>query len=319
MYENEPETVSLANKGSQPRLSLCVGVSKEQTAKSIKEKLSSDRYNLTLLNCDGDLLNFVEEHKEQIDCLILPNQRSVQPLLSQLYEARVLLPLLLLDLCDPKANDSSHPARSIEEESPQPPTYLYHSAEIRLAYSDLARIKSAIDRAIAQFLKLAPSCTFPRKSHPSEFPVEESNDNFLLLQQHRLADKLKERLGYLGVYYKRNPEAFFRNLSKSEKQELLEKLALEYRQIVLNYFAQDRQINQKIDSFVNQAFFADLSVSQILEIHMNLMDEFAQHLKLEGRSEDILLDYRLTLIDIIAHLCEMYRRSIPREELSFEL
>jgi circadian clock protein KaiA len=25
------------------------------------------------------------------------------------------------------------------------------------------------------------------------------------------------------------------------------------------------------------------------------------------------LDYRLTLIDTIAHLCEMYRRSIPRE------
>jgi circadian clock protein KaiA len=46
---------------------------------------------------------------------------------------------------------------------------------------------------------------------------------------------------------------------------------------------------------------------------MELMDEFSNQLKLEGRSEDVLLDYRLTLIDIIAHLCEMYRRSIPRE------
>ncbi len=52
---------------------------------------------------------------------------------------------------------------------------------------------------------------------------------------------------------------------------------------------------------------------------MKLMDEFAQQLKLEGRSEEILLDYRLTLIDIVAHLCEMYRRSIPREDLPFEL
>jgi circadian clock protein KaiA len=33
---------------------------------------------------------------------------------------------------------------------------------------------------------------------------------------------------------------------------------------------------------------------------------------LEGRSEDILLDYRLTLIDVIAHLCELYRRSVPQ-------
>ena len=43
------------------------------------------------------------------------------------------------------------------------------------------------------------------------------------------------------------------------------------------------------------------------------MDEFAIQLRLEGRSEEMLLDYRLTLIDTIAHLCEMYRRSIPRE------
>ena len=52
---------------------------------------------------------------------------------------------------------------------------------------------------------------------------------------------------------------------------------------------------------------------------MELIDEFAQQLKLEGRNEEILLDYRLTLIDTIAHLCEMYRRSIPREDLPFDL
>jgi len=44
---------------------------------------------------------------------------------------------------------------------------------------------------------------------------------------------------------------------------------------------------------------------------MDLMDQFSQQLKLEGRSDEICLDYRLTLIDIIAHLCEMYRRSVP--------
>ena len=49
------------------------------------------------------------------------------------------------------------------------------------------------------------------------------------------------------------------------------------------------------------------------------MDEFAHQLKIEGRSEDILLDYRLALIDIIAHLCEMYRRSIPSEDISLDV
>ena len=46
---------------------------------------------------------------------------------------------------------------------------------------------------------------------------------------------------------------------------------------------------------------------------MDLMDILAKQLKLEGRSDEVLLDYRLTLIDVIAHLCEMYRRSIPRD------
>ena len=140
-----------------------------------------------------------------------------------------------------------------------------------------------------------------------------------MLQQRRLAEKLKERLGYLGVYYKRNTKDFYRHLQWSEKQKLLEQLNSEYRQIILNYFSEDAEINAAIDRFVNRAFFADLSVSQVLEIHMELMDEFAQRLKLEGRSEEILLDYRLTLIDIIAHLSEMYRRSIPREDIPLDL
>jgi circadian clock protein KaiA len=45
---------------------------------------------------------------------------------------------------------------------------------------------------------------------------------------------------------------------------------------------------------------------------MELMDEFVKQLRLEGRNDEILLDYRITLIDMIAHLCELYRRSIPR-------
>lgn len=48
---------------------------------------------------------------------------------------------------------------------------------------------------------------------------------------------------------------------------------------------------------------------QIIEIHMELIDEFSKQLKLEGRSDEVLLDYRLTLIDILAHLCETYRSS----------
>lgn len=132
----------------------------------------------------------------------------------------------------------------------------------------------------------------------------------------RLAEKLKERLGYLGIYYKRSSKNFLRYMSLPQRQELLQQLKVDYREIILSYFSPESGLNQKIDNFVNVAFFADVPIAQIVEIHMGLMDEFSKQLKLEGRSDEVLQDYRLTLIDAIAHLCEMYRRSIPRESAS---
>jgi circadian clock protein KaiA len=118
------------------------------------------------------------------------------------------------------------------------------------------------------------------------------------------------------VYYKRNPNDFFRNLSATDQEKFLQELSEEYRLILLEYFNQATEVNSRIDQFVTEAFLADLSVSQIMEIHMELMEQFSQQLKLEGRSDEILLDYRLTLIDVVAHLCEMYRRSIPRKSFN---
>ena len=132
-------------------------------------------------------------------------------------------------------------------------------------------------------------------------------------QQQRLSEKLKERLGYLGIYYKRDSSQFIRNLEQDQRKKALNELKEQYRQIALGYFLKGNAVNVEIDNFVTQAFFADISVSWILEQHMDLMDSFAKQLKLEGRNEEVLLDYRLMLIDTIAHLCEMYRRSIPRD------
>jgi len=136
--------------------------------------------------------------------------------------------------------------------------------------------------------------------------------------KHQLADqlqsKLQERLGYLGIFYKRSPDFFLRNLPPTEKAEQMRQLSNLYRQIILAYFQnQDSNVNQKIDEFTSLAFLGDVSMSQILEIHMKLMDDFSKQLKIENRSDDILVDYRITLIDVIAHLCEMYRRSIAKE------
>jgi circadian clock protein KaiA len=264
--------------------------------------LSSDRYDLHFIHNSEQFLSFVEQNKERIDCLIILKKPSGIASINEIYHKGILLPLII-----------------IEENPELESSLLFHSGEISLGLANIETINVAIDQAMTQFLHLGPSC--PISEHLEQLNTDKTDNpqTFLLLQQRRLAEKLKERLGYLGVYYKRNAQYFYRNLSKPDKKELIAQLDLEYRQIILNYFVDDGETNQTIDQFVNRAFFADISVSQILEMHMELMDEFSQQLKLEGRSEEILIDYRLALIDIIAHLCEMYRRSIPREDLPFDV
>jgi circadian clock protein KaiA len=294
----------------QTPLYLCLFIP-NAIAQQVMVHLQGDRYRLTQFGDLKEFTDFLSNHTEHIDCLIVANQSPVRPFFNQLYEQGRLLPIIILE----SENPSPLPADSAEVT-----TILYHYAEIHLPESQWFHLPAVIDKAITQYLHLGPTCSLPRNHPlPEDSQTLESEQNFLLLQQRRLADKLKERLGYLGVYYKRNPNYFYRNLSAPDKQEFLQQIGAEYREIILNYFAKDFDINQSIDQFVNKAFFADISVSQILEIHMELMDEFAQHLKLEGRSEEILLDYRLALIDILAHLGEMYRRSIPREDIPFDV
>jgi len=288
-------------------------------AQSLARNLSGDRYNLTEVSSLKELLEFVEEHKEQADCLVLLNDEKIQWAFNKLNEQGILLPVIIIEQEQINKNGeikSNQQNKANDDEQ----TYLYHSAEVKIRVRQIGQITNFIDQAIAQFLHLGPSCALAEKPATTSNHTDlESKQNFLLLQQRRLAEKLKERLGYLGIYYKRNHQLFYRHLSAQEKEEFVKQLKSEYSQIIINYFAKENEVNSDIDQFVNRAFFADLSVSQILEMHMELMDEFAQQLKLEGRSEEILLDYRLALIDIIAHLCEMYRRSIPREDLPFEL
>lgn len=290
--------------------------------------LVSDRYSISKFHTEEEFFSFIEQKKQQIDCLVLHGTSNLYQLLNQLNEQEALLPTLVLK---PELEKLEPEARHNDELTSKQPSAghhaiaisasanleqkdleaLYHTAIIQISTAQLSQIDRYIDQALDQFLKLSPACALP----DSISATPPDTETPLVLQQQRLAEKLKERLGYLGVYYKRNPQNFLRHMEKSERQEFLQKLRQNYRQIVLSYFSNTSSVglNQKIDDFVNVAFFADISVAQIVEVHMELMDEFAKQLKLEGRSEEILLDYRLTLIDTIAHLCEMYRRSIPRE------
>ncbi|MBE9040046.1 circadian clock protein KaiA [Oscillatoriales cyanobacterium LEGE 11467] len=265
---------------------------------SVDLVFDNDRYTVTHFQASNEFLEFIEKHYLEIDCLILQNEPILSSIAHRLCLEGRFLPAVILQPTDRGANNSN--------------PLLYHKAAIYFSVAQLDRLIPTIDKAIAQFLSLSPTERFIQRT--SDF-LESTKDpsQSLMDRQRRLSEKLKERLGYLGVYYKRNPQFYLRNQNPSEREQSIAQLKSSYREIILNYFSDTSDLNQKIDEFVNLSFFADISVTYVVEIHMELIDEFSKQLKLEGRNEEILLDYRLTLIDIIAHLCEMYRRSIPRE------
>lgn len=301
--------VNTSFKTLRSSLSICILCISDLLAQALSPHLgevfsaeyATAHHPYTQFRSAKDLLQHVRQ-AGHVDCLILEADPELQGLFDQLQQQAIFFPTVIIE---PPSLNSDSMVESFDRSK-----YSYHSAVIQLPWSQINQIKLAIDQAISKFLQLQPD------KHLAANPAtatETSLTHKLMAQQLRLAEKLKERLDYLGVYYKRNPENFLRRMTPPQREELLRQLRLEYREIVLAYFSEEPYLNEKIDNFVNVVFFADVPISQIVEIHMDLMDEFSKQLKLEGRSDEMLLDYRLTLIDTLAHLCEMYRRSIPRE------
>ena len=179
----------------------------------------------------------------------------------------------------------------------------YHPNEVHLPPDQLEQLRYSIDAAISCFLRV--DLERSAESAPTAGQPVVGDDRW------KLVNRLKGRLGYLGIFYKRDPAWFLRNLSEPRREELLRSLERTYRDLLLSYFKDPAAANQALESFVNTAFFCDLPVTKTVEIHINLIDRFAKQLKMEGHKSDFLQDYRLALIDVMAHLCEMYRRSVP--------
>lgn len=114
------------------------------------------------------------------------------------------------------------------------------------------------------------------------------------------------KLVHLGTYVNKSYQQFYSSLSVSEQQELLEILELDYGQILFDYFASEAKIARQIDRFVNQVFALNLPVYKVVEIHCSLINDLKRQLVLEGIQTAYLSSFRLTLIEVLAHLGETY-------------
>jgi circadian clock protein KaiA len=243
--------------------------------------LRGGRYELEAIDPSRDPVAVLEERRDGFDAVLLQQGVMAAASLQALAEQGLLLPAVVIGAGTGRVE--------------------YHDAEVHLPADQLEQLSYSIDAAVSRFLRSGRLAAGQRPAGPGESAGE----------GWKLDNRLKGRLGYLGVYYKRDPSRFLRNLPDSDREDLLRSLTRTYRDLLVSYFRDPAAANQALESFVNTAFFSDLPITKTVEIHMNLIESFWKQLKLEGHKNDFLQDYRLALLDVMAHLCEMYRRSVP--------
>jgi circadian clock protein KaiA len=265
----------------EPVLQIASLIQTPRLAEVCGEWLRGGRYLLESIAPARDPVAVLDGRREDFDAVLLEQGALAPEVYAGLQERGLLLPAVVIGEVTGRTE--------------------YHDAEVHLPQDQLEQLSYSFDAALSRFLRrgLQGGGTPGRAGEPA------------VGDRWKLANRLQGRIGYLGVYYKRDPSRFLRNLSATEREELLRSLTRTYRDLLLSYFRDPAAANQALESFVNTAFFIDLPITRIVEIHVNLIDGFSTQLKLEGHKIEFLQDYRLSLIDVMAHLCEMYRRSIP--------
>ena len=268
---------------ARPGLTIALLLTTPNLVDACQQWLPDTRYHSIVLSgpLQGqeqlDLVSTLEAQQEEIDAVVVEQQLLDATSREQLLGRGLLFPAVVVGEVKGHVD--------------------YHSEELHLADDQLAQLGYTVDAAISRFLR--------------QGRADGRSDDAGLASVDKLSRRLQERLGYLGVFYKRDPSRFLGSLPAEERQELLESLQRTYRDLLISYFSDPAASNQALESFVNTAFFSDLPITRTVEIHVDQIDEFWKQLRLEGHKSDFLQDYRLALLDVMAHLCEMYRRSIP--------
>ena len=266
---------------ARPALTVALVLDSPSLVESCRQWLPSNRYESVVLSVEaGEALTAVlGPRQDDFDAVVLEQTLLDAEVREQLLSAGLLFPAVIVGEVKGHVD--------------------YHPEELHLPDDQLAQLGYNVDAAISRFLRQG------RADGRQEDPASRSKavDN--------LSQRLQERLGYLGVFYKRDPSRFLGSLAPEERRDLLLSLQRTYRDLLASYFSDPAASNQALESFVNTAFFSDLPITRTVEIHVDLIDEFWKQLSLEGHKHDFLQDYRLALLDVMAHLCEMYRRSIP--------
>lgn len=276
---------------AKPALTIALLLGTPSVIEACHQWLTPNRYQpvqLGLPQQEGDLVGLLEDQREAIDAIVIEQSLLNENIRRALLDQGLLFPAVVVGGVKGHVD--------------------YHPEEVHLPADQLEQLGYNVDAAISRFLRQGQKDDREHDGDPKGL-----GDLVAGSDAWKLSSRLEERLGYLGVFYKRDPSRFLANLPPNERGELVQSLQRTYRDLLISYFRDPAAANQALESFVNTSFFGDLPITRAVEIHMNMIDEFGKQLRLEGRKNDFLQDYRLALLDVMAHLCEMYRRSIPAD------
>jgi len=234
---------------SQPALTIASLLPDPRVERACRSWLKGGRYQLEDLGSLADPIQELQQRRELFDVVLL--QQGVHP--PEVYDSLRQQGLLL-------------PAVVIGEVSGR---VEYHEAEVHLPQDQLEQIAYSVDAAVSRFL---------RQGMPAAPAAGGEAAGAGTPERWRLPNRLKGRLGYLGVFYKRDPSLFLRNLPQEEREELLRSLKRSYRDVLIGYFRDPAAANQAIESFVHSAFFSDLPINMVVEIHVDMIDVFWKQL-----------------------------------------
>ena len=271
----------------KPALTIALLLGSDELIAVCRHWLPSNRYRLVELPGvnKGNLVKVLASQREGVDAIIVDPSLLDDRARDDLQHEGLLFPAVVVGDLVGRVD--------------------YHSEEVHLPVDQLEQLGYNVDAAISCFLRHG------QREGRRENNKPYSENSPAQPKTWHLASRLQERLGCLGVFYKRDPARFLTNLAADEQRELLQSLKRTYRDLLISYFHDPAAANQALESFVNTSFFGNLPITRIVEIHIDLIDEFHKQLSLEGHKDNFLQDYRLALLDVMAHLCEMYRRSMP--------
>ena len=276
---------------AKPALTIALILGTPSVIEACHQWLPPNRYQpvpLSLSQQDGDLVGLLEAQREGIDAIVIEQALLNEDIRQSLLDQGLLFPAVVVGGVTGQVD--------------------FHPEEVHLPADQLEQLGYNVDAAISRFLRHGQ-----KEDREDEGQPAREGESLAGSDAWKLSRRLEERLGYMGVFYKRDPSRFLANLPPKERRELNQSLQRTYRDLLISYFRDPAAANQALESFVNTSFFGDLPITRAVEIHMNMIDEFGNQLRLEGRKNDFLQDYRLALLDVMAHLCEMYRRSIPAD------